>query len=113
MLALVTDLIFATKITSTAQSLGKTVKVVRSLDRLQARLAEGLDSVAIIDLDADGVDVIGAIKTCKSGSNSIRVIAYVSHIRADLITAARTAGADEVIARSAFVQRLSTVLNSE
>ena len=95
MLALVTDLIFATKIISTAKSLGVEIKTVRSLEKLDERLATGVDRLALIDLNADGVDVVAAIDSCHRAAHRPRIIAYVSHIQADLIEAARQAGADE------------------
>jgi len=110
MIALVTDLIFCTKITSTAAAIGAQVKVVRSMEKLEERLAWGLDRVAIIDLNADGVDVRDVIGRIKSVPNPPHIIGFVSHVQTDLIDAARAAGADEVLARSAFVSRLHALL---
>lgn len=104
MLALVTDLIFATKIASTAGALERRVSMARTLERFGERLAEQPGAV-VIDLDAD-VDVLAAIELCRSCVKPPLVIAFVSHVRADLIEAARRAGADEVMARSAFVTKL-------
>ena len=113
MLCLVTDLIFSTQITSTASSLGVQVKVVRTLEKLRERLETGIDRAALIDLNADGVDVIDAIQLCRQSPHRPRIIAYVSHVRADLIQAARSAGADEVMARSAFVEKLPAILTAD
>lgn len=109
-LALVTDLIFATKITSTATSLGVDVKVVRTLSKLHEALTAGGNALVLIDLNADGVKAIEAIEVCRCASPRSRTIAYASHVQADLITAARQAGADEVLARSAFAAKLPMLL---
>src|SRR5262245_40088679 len=93
--ALVTDLIFATNIQATAREIGATVKVVRGLDGLRERLGSGADSMIIIDLNADGVDVIDAIGLCRAAPHPPRTIAYASHVQGDLIEAARKAGAGE------------------
>src|SRR5688572_28960848 len=110
--AIVTDLIFSTKITSTASAVGSAVKIVRSLDKLADRLAARIDSLVIIDLDAESIDVLEAIRLCRAAAQPPRTIAYVSHVRAELIEAARSAGVDEVMARSAFVAKLPSLLSA-
>jgi CheY-like chemotaxis protein len=110
MIVIVTDLIFSTKITSTAAAVGAGVKVVHSMEKLNERLSSGTDRVAIVDLNVDGFDVNQAIRRIRSVSSLPRIIAFVSHVQADLIEAARAAGADEVMARSAFVNKLPALL---
>jgi DNA-binding NarL/FixJ family response regulator len=113
MLVLVTDLIFATKITSTASALGVAVKTVRSIEKLRERLNTLEHETVLIDLNSEGVDVLEAIRAAKAAAHRPRVIAYASHVQADLIAQARQAGADEVMARSAFVQKLPALLQQE
>lgn len=110
--AYVTDLLFSTKITSTGQALGVPVVVARSVDALVTQLnsaAGGEGKLAIIDLNASG-DPVEAIRRVKALPTPPRVIAYVSHVQADLAAAAREAGADEVMPRSAFSMNLPTIL---
>ena len=109
-MAVVTDLIFATKITSTAASVGAPVRVVRGLDQLGESLKDGRAPLVLIDLEADGIDSMAAIGTCRRSGLELRVIAFGSHVRRDLLAAARAAGADEVMPRSAFVTRLPALL---
>jgi DNA-binding NarL/FixJ family response regulator len=116
--AVCTDLIFASKIASTAQSLGVAAKEIRSLAGLEEALAQGgaapnpaRPSLVLIDLDAD-VDVLEAIRMAGAACGPGRVIAYGSHVRADLLRAAREAGAGEALARSAFAARLPALLSS-
>ena len=107
-IAVVSDLIFATKITSTAATLGVAVKVVRSLDQLSTRLSQESDALVMIDLEADGLDAESAVRLCRESDR--RVVAFGSHVRSDLLAAARDAGADEVLPRSAFTARLPDLL---
>lgn len=108
-IAVVSDLIFSTKITSTASAVGAAVKVARSLERLDEHLAAGA-SLVLIDLDSDGVDPIAAIGQCKRASPPPRVVGFVSHVNAARIAESRDAGADQVLARSAFVSKLPGLL---
>ena len=110
--ALVPDLIFATKIASTARSLGVEVANVRTLDQLTERLASNHDALVLIDLEAPDLDPIHAIELCKQSEHQPRTIAFGSHVRTDLLGAARRAGADEVLARSGFVGRLPSMLQA-
>ena len=41
---------------------------------------------------------------------SIPTVGYVSHVHVDMINAARAAGVDDVLARSAFTTRLPELL---
>lgn len=110
--AYVTDLLFSTKITSTGQALGVPVAVARSVDALAAKLgevAEGDSRLVIVDLNASG-DPLEAIRRMKALPTPPKVIAYVSHVQADLAAAAKTAGADEVMPRSAFSMNLPAIL---
>ena len=108
--AVVTDLFFMTKISSTAGALGVPVEVVRTLDELSERLTDRRGALVLIDLEADGVVAAEAIRLCKQAAHRRRIVAFGPHVRTDLITAAREAGADEVLARSAFVARLPALL---
>lgn len=111
--AYVTDLLFSTKITSTGQALGVPVTVARGVDTLVEKLgaASGDDSAAlvIVDLNSSG-DPVEAIRRLKALAPAPRVIAFLSHVQVELATAARNAGADEVMARSAFSMNLPTIL---
>jgi CheY-like chemotaxis protein len=107
---LCTDLIFSTKVTGTAKLLERPAFVVRSTDKLRDRLtAEAPPALLIVDLNAGGPDPLGAIRLAKA--HAIPVVAYLSHVQAELAAAAREAGADHVMARSAFVLQLPRFLD--
>ena|ERR1035437_4291711 len=108
-IAVVTDLIFSTKITGTAKALGKSVSVARNLGRLSELLAAEGAARVIVDLNATGVDVMEAVRVAKG--KGAHVVAYLSHVQVELAAEARAAGADEVMARSGFVERLPELLS--
>lgn len=106
--AVVTDLTFSTKITGTGKAMGKSVLVARSLGRLGELLEGTRGMLVLVDLNATGVDVMEAVRLAKG--KGARVVAYLSHVQVELAAAAREAGADEVMARSGFVERLAGLL---
>ncbi len=111
--ALVSDLIFATKIKSTAEAAGVDVQVVATLEALSERLDGRPDALVLIDLDGSGLDPVEAIALCRRRDPPPRTIAFGPHVRSDLFAAAHRAGAGEVLARSAFVKRLPAILTSD
>jgi len=105
------DLIFETKIRSTAQHFGVETAIVRSASDLSAELNRVHPELVIIDLNAAGESARSLIQTAKSSSPSARVIAFVSHVDSALAEVAQAAGADEVLPRSRFTQRLPQLLS--
>ena len=113
-LAAVDDLMFSSKIRSTARPLGIDVVFARSRDEILAAARDKRPTVAIFDLNSTRTDPLGTIAALKAdpGLAATRTIAFVSHVRADLVAAARAAGADEVMARSAFAADLTGILTA-
>jgi DNA-binding NarL/FixJ family response regulator len=109
---LVTDLIFSTKIISTAKALNIPFGVARTLDGLVERLSAAPGGTLIIDLAVTAVDPLAAIRTAKAMPNPPRIIGFLSHVEAELAAAAQAAGADLVLPRSAFTARLPALLAS-
>ena len=110
-LAAVDDLLFSSKIRATARQAGVEIAFARSPEEILARVRELKPSLAIFDLNSgktDPVRVIGLLKA----ENPVRTIAFASHVHVDLIDAAKRAGADEVLPRSAFAARLADILRS-
>ena len=107
---LVTDLIFSTKIISTAKSLNIPFAVVRTLETLTAKLTGSPGGTLIVDLNITAVDPLAAIRAAKALPNPPRIIGFLSHVQVDLAAAAEEAGADLVLARSAFSAKLPELL---
>lgn len=105
---LIRDLIFETRIKSTAQSLGIGAVVVRSLAELEALLAGPGIRLLIVDLNTAGAAAFDAIRAAKK--SALHVLAFVSHVDADLANHASEAGADQVLPRSRFAAHLPELL---
>lgn len=110
-LAVVEDLLFLSKIQQTAKLVGVTVK--------PADLSKGPDGVAeespravILDLNHRSCSALEVLRELKAdpATRDIPVVGFVSHLQADLVAAARAAGCDLVMARSAFTQQLPLLL---
>jgi DNA-binding NarL/FixJ family response regulator len=107
--ALVTDLFFVTKIKGTADAVGAPLTLARTTEQLLHAIGAGA-RLAIIDLNATGVDPVDAIRRCKALPDPPRVLAYLSHVQRELAEAAQAAGADEVLPRSKFSADLPALL---
>lgn len=103
------DLIFETRIKSTAQSLGVTAMSVRGAAQLASALSSGNVGLVIVDLNSADSEALTAIQTAKSAPG-VRVVAYVSHVDVELAAQAAEAGADEVMPRSRFTTQLPAIL---
>lgn len=111
-IAIVSDMIFATRIASTAKKLGTACAIVNDVGGLRAALASGAPGTVLVDMHCDGMSPEEAIRTAKSVCPAARVVAFFSHVHTDLMEQAAAAGADDVWPRSVFVQRLEAVLRA-
>jgi PleD family two-component response regulator len=108
------DLLFSVKISTTAKAVGADVYFERQPGMAVARIKEKRPSLAIFDLNSARLDPLRVIAQLKSDpeTRGIKTLGFVSHVHADTIAAAREAGIDEVLARSAFADRLGEILSS-
>jgi hypothetical protein len=107
--ALVSDLIFSSRIRAAASDAGVRCRTVRTLADLQREVAAEPASLLVIDLDAE-IDIESAVAAAKLANPGARSVGFVSHVNAAAITRARQAGTDEVMARSAFVRHLPSLV---
>ena len=101
------DLIFTSRITGTARAGGLTVRTARSAQELAALAGQRCPTCVLLDLGNPGLDVpelLGKLRT--ACPHMPRVVAYGSHVDAAGLRAARDAGCDIVLPRSAFVEQL-------
>jgi DNA-binding NarL/FixJ family response regulator len=110
-LAVVDDLLFLSKIQETARHLGVGVESARPED-LPAMAPEGVPRAFIIDLNHRSGKALELLRTLKSDlrTKDVAIVGFVSHVQNELITAARGAGCDLILARSAFVGQLPSLL---
>lgn len=113
-LAIVDDLMFTSKIKTTAALIGVPVTFARSRESALAEMRKSAPSLVILDLNSSRTDPLGTVGAMKGHAAlaAIPTIGFVSHVQTELIEAARQAGVDEVMARSAFTARLAEILKS-
>jgi CheY-like chemotaxis protein len=101
------DLMFLSRIREAARGAGLEVRPVRRVAELAAALGEG-GRLVLVDADSDRLPWAEALGTLRAEASRPRVpvVAFLSHVRADRAAAARDAGCDRVLARSAFVREL-------
>ena len=105
------DLMDRSRITSALASLSNDVEVEVEVELVFVGSPDALVglagvSVVLVDLSKRGaLDALPAIV-----ASGTRVIAYGSHVDRDLLDAARAAGVDDVLPRSAFFTRLPSIL---
>ena len=110
-LAAVEDLFFLSKIQQTAKRLGIGVAVAEP-KRLREQLAATPARGVILDLNHRSGAAIEALRELRSNpaTAGIRVLGFLSHVQTELAAAARAAGCDILLARSAFSQQLPQLL---
>lgn len=111
-LALVSDLIFDSKISATAKLAGISVRTFRSVANLRAALHDFATPprALILDLQVETQDTLALIRAAKAEIPAGRVFAFLPHVEKELAQQARAAGADEVMPRSRFAAELAEIL---
>jgi CheY-like chemotaxis protein len=111
-LAILDDLMFTSKIKGAAAHLGVPISFARSSDAALAGMRASPPKLVIVDLNDPRTDPLGTIGQIKADPalSAIPIVGFASHVQIDVIEAARRAGVDEVLARSAFTQRLPEIL---
>ena len=111
-LAILDDLMFTSKIKTAAGQLGVDVTFARNADAARAELAKDAPSLVILDLNSARTSPLDIVTSMKANPAlaSVPTVGFVSHVQTDLIDAARQAGVDQVLARSAFTAQLAEIL---
>lgn len=110
-LAVVDDLLFTVKINDAAKRLGLEAEFVKSEKDLIEKSKEK-PLLIILDLNASSVNTLSMIGKLKRADESkgISLIGFLSHVQGELKQKAQEAGANIVMARSAFSQNLQQIL---
>jgi CheY-like chemotaxis protein len=109
-LAAVEDLLFRSKISETAEQLGIEARFPRSPKKLLEALRESPPDLLVLDLNSARFEPLDLLRTVKSDEVGIPTVGFLSHVQRDLAVAAREAGCDHVMARSAFTRDLPKIL---
>ena len=110
------DLLFGTKVRSTAEALSLPCRPARDVEALNKRLQQVDDGKlnepvtgVVVDMDL-GETALELIAASKAHDAAMPVVAFGSHVATALLNAAREAGADFVMPRSMFTNTLPDVL---
>jgi len=111
-LAAVEDLLFKSKISETASQLGIEAAFPRNPRKLLEALRESPPDLLVIDLNSARFEPLALLRSVRSdeATRDVSTVGFLSHVQKDLAVAAREAGCDRVVARSAFTKDLPRIL---
>jgi CheY-like chemotaxis protein len=111
-LVAVDDFLFRSKIRTTGKQAGVELTFPKTPDELIEQARALNPSLVIFDLNSATMAPIETIARLKEDPalRGIRTLGFVSHVDAARIQAARAAGTDDVLARSAFAAQLADIL---
>ena len=106
------DLLFRSKISTTAKALGVVVRAATTPDAAVERAREDHPTLVLIDLDGQKPAPFEVLAQFAADPvlKGLATVGFVSHVHADLVQKARALGIGTVMARSAFVAQLSDLL---
>jgi DNA-binding NarL/FixJ family response regulator len=106
-IAVVDDLLFGSKIRAAARTAGATISFARGRDAIAGAVRENVPELILIDLEGQSGDAIEMIRLIRAEAGAgARIIGFGSHVNVERLEAAKQAGADQALARSAFVNIL-------
>ena len=114
-MAAVEDLLFRSKIGETAAQLGIEASFPRSPKKLEEALSASPPDLLILDLNSSRFEPLNLLQSVKSeeATKTVKTVGFLSHVQKDLAVAAKEAGCDRVMARSAFTKDLPKVIAGE
>src|SRR5687768_12550204 len=112
-LVVVDDLLFRSKISTSAKAAGVEIRAATSADAAIERAREQQPALIILDLDSARTQPFEVLRRLAAEPQlaSVPTLGFVSHVHADLIREARANGIGDVLARSAFVATLPDILS--
>ncbi|HJR53268.1 MAG TPA: hypothetical protein VJ982_06090 [Gemmatimonadota bacterium] len=116
--ALLDDLFFRSRIETTAEAAGVAVTISRTIEELLEERRKAGGGAVLIDLGGGSTEeasehateAISAIHALRRLPQPPIIVAWGSHVDVEAFEAARAAGADRVLPRSAFTRRLPEIL---
>jgi CheY-like chemotaxis protein len=111
-LALAADLLFASRIRAAGSQTGARIILARSAADLVRLARESAPDLVLFDFETRGADPGMVVATLKADHSTaaIPIVAFGRHDNLAAIEAARSAGADRVLARSSFVRILPDLI---
>ena len=108
-LAIISDLMFRSKIDEAARQAGVPLRVAKSAEQIDRHLANAIPVVVLVDLEMEESSGLLARVRATPGAATVPVIGFAGHTNVEVIRAARADGV-QVMARSAFVDQLPTLM---
>lgn len=111
--AVLDDLFFSIKIKTAAKTVNAEVYFERAPEQVIETIRSKTPRLVIFDLDSGKMRPMDAIAAMKADASlsGIATLGFVSHVHDEVIASARAAGIDQVMARSAFAERLGSILS--
>jgi len=111
-LGAVEDLLFKSKISETSSRLGIEAAFPRSPKKLLDALHNSPPDLLVLDLNSARFEPLTLLREVKSdeATRDVSTVGFLSHVQKDLAVAAREAGCDRIVARSAFTRDLPKIL---
>src|SRR5918997_493108 len=111
--AAVEDLLFRSKISETASTLGVEALFPRGPKKLMSEIRSCPPDLLVLDLNSARFEPLKLLQDLKTGdaTRDVPVVGFLSHVQKDLALAARERGCDRIMARSAFVKDLPEILS--
>jgi CheY-like chemotaxis protein len=112
-IAVVDDMLFASKIRSTADALGVEISFPRSKEAIVEKARDA--RLILIDLHNQKFDAVALAVELKANEalSRIPLVGFFSHVEVELQRNALAAGFDQVLPRSAFVRDLHRILSTD
>lgn len=114
-LAVVDDMIFASKIRAVAQAVEVNVRFPRSRESAITDAKEMSPELIVVDLHSQRIDPLELARELKADAITRKsaLLGFYSHVETQLRSDALEAGYDQVTPRSAFVRDLEKILTGE
>jgi PleD family two-component response regulator len=111
-LVAVDDLMFASRISTTAKAVGAAIQFTRSVESVLTAARAATPSLVILDLNSARTQPLAIVAALRDDPAlaAVPTVGFVSHVDTATIDAARHAGVGRVLARSAFVDQLPQIL---
>lgn len=114
-LAAVSDMIFASKISGAASQVDVDITFVKSADKLMEQANNLNPELIILDLNNSRFDSLDVIKGLKASASlcTIPIVGFLSHVQVELRSKAQEIGCNFTMPRSQFTSHLPQILSGE
>jgi len=113
-IALVSDLIFLSRIREAAKATAAEVTSVKRGDALIQACRQDPPALVLVDLDDERAAPVESVRALRAEPSlaKLTIVGFVSHVHAERAKAAQEAGCSRVLARGAFVAELPALLGA-